>query len=168
MSEQFAIIPAVVLKDAQLSDKQLRLLCVLSTYANREGWCYPKQNTLAKDCQCSDRQIRRDIQRLIDLGYVTVHPQYNSTHLRVRNLYRIRYDMPIGHVRPIDRTPVSGLDRTPLSGLDRTPVSGHITESILTESILTKKDVEKIDKKDSYVSAERIAEIRRNLGLKIV
>ena len=159
MSEQFAIIPAIVLKDARLSDKQLRLLCVLSTYSNKEGWCFPRQNILAKDCKCSDRQIRRDLKGLIDLGYVKVYPQYNSTHLRLRNLYRIRYDTPIGHMCPYDRIPVSGLDRTPVSGLDRTPVSGHITESIRTESIRTKKetnkekDLREFDKK--YVTAYR-------------
>lgn len=91
MSDQFAIIPACVLKDTRLSNAQLRLLCVLSTFADITGSCYPLISTLATACGCCDRCVQVNLRYLQSLGYITIRPMYNSWGAQKGNYYVIQY-----------------------------------------------------------------------------
>ena len=91
MSDQFAIIPARVLKDTRLTNAQLRLLCVLSTFADIDGSCYPLVSTLANACSCSGRTVQRSLRQLQALGYISIHPMYSSKGLQQSNYYVIQY-----------------------------------------------------------------------------
>jgi len=52
-------------------DKRCLLLVKLGGYADADGTnCFPKQSTLAKDMRCSERQVRRLLDDLYDLGFV--------------------------------------------------------------------------------------------------
>lgn len=147
MSEQFAIIPARVLKDTRLTNAQLRLLCVLATYADVCGRCYPSQATLAVECNCCERAIRSQLSELVKYGYVKVVRYIFSG--KTRNYYYILYNSK----RNLDSSWNRNLD----SSWDRNLDSSK-TESIRTESILTKKetnkekDLREFDEK--YVTAE--------------
>lgn len=92
---QFAVIPAKVLKDKRLSDKQLRLLCVLAAYTNaNDGYCYPSINRLADDCGCTRLSIIRNMDALIALGYVCKVRTYSGKNNgNTANLYYLHYDV---------------------------------------------------------------------------
>lgn len=70
MSEQFVVIPTRVITD-NISDGLLRLLCVLSTFADESGSCYPSVKKLATRCHCTERSVQRNLALLIERGYVT-------------------------------------------------------------------------------------------------
>ena len=91
MSEQFAIIPAKVLRDTRLTNAQLRLLCVLSTFADINGSCYPLVSTLATACGCSCRYVQYGLQALQALGYISIRPMYSSKGTQQSNYYVIQY-----------------------------------------------------------------------------
>lgn len=72
MSEQFAIISAKALRDTRLSNLQIRILAVLSTFANKEGRCCVLQETLAGYCNCTREAVSRNFETLKDLGYIEI------------------------------------------------------------------------------------------------
>lgn len=91
----FSIIPAKVLKDKRLTDKQLRLLCVLSTYLNESGYCFPSMARLADDCGCDKRTVIRNLKALVSFGYVCKHTTYGKAGGYSANLYYIHYEPEI-------------------------------------------------------------------------
>lgn len=91
----FSIIPAKVLKDKRLTDKQLRLLCVLSTYLNESGYCFPSMARLADDCGCDKRTVIRNLKALVSFGYVCKHTTYSKAGGYSANLYYIHYEPEI-------------------------------------------------------------------------
>ncbi len=93
MSGRFAIIPAWALDD-NLSPTTLMVLLTLSTYADDNGWCFPKVKTLAGRMECSDRTIQRSLTDLEKRGYLERHEQELEDGRQTSNLYRIVYDRP--------------------------------------------------------------------------
>ena len=85
-------IPNFVVNDKNLSDKALKVLCVLSTYINNTGFGWPKQKTLAERCNCGRLTISRAIKELIDAGYVTATNLYREDEGQTVNAYSITYN----------------------------------------------------------------------------
>lgn len=62
--KNFTIIPNELLGESQLSIPSRYLYCVLLKYCGQDEWCFPSQNTLAKNLNCSERHIRNLIEEL--------------------------------------------------------------------------------------------------------
>lgn len=58
---------------------KLVLIC-LANYADEADSCYPSEKHLGKLCGVSDRQVRRAIRALADLGMVTVHSRTGTSN----------------------------------------------------------------------------------------
>ena len=69
-SGRLSIIPAEAVFDDRLSRPELRVLCALGTFADREGRCWPATTTLAQKLGSTTRQIRRSLRRLEEFGHV--------------------------------------------------------------------------------------------------
>lgn len=54
---------------AAISDRDWKTLCVLATYMNADGYCYPSQAELAKALGCSRQMANERIQRLSDFRF---------------------------------------------------------------------------------------------------
>jgi hypothetical protein len=63
-------VPDVIGRLRSLTDGQKRLYERLVRYAGRDGHCYPSQQRLAEDLGKSDRQIRRDLEKLEELRFI--------------------------------------------------------------------------------------------------
>ncbi|PCI56396.1 MAG: hypothetical protein COB36_06165, partial [Alphaproteobacteria bacterium] len=74
------------------------VLCTLSTYANRDGFCNVRKSTLAKRSGCSTRSIGTHTAKLQKLGYIEIIPRYRDNH-QIENGYRIDHN----GILPIDR-----------------------------------------------------------------
>jgi len=68
-SEPFVMVPLRVLRNG-LSREDKALYFELLSYAWQSGACWPKQETLANDLNCSTRAIRRGLERLEEAGYI--------------------------------------------------------------------------------------------------
>lgn len=99
MSEQqsfrFSVIPARAVDDKRLGSAAIRVLLVLGTYANRDGWCYPSMATIAKRLGISEAAIRKQIRLLERYGYLRVEHRQRENGSTTTNLYRILHDVDI-------------------------------------------------------------------------
>ncbi len=65
----FAQIPEWIL-DAEISDRAVRLFCVLHRHANENGRAFPGRSSIAKRMRCSTPSIDRALTELRDIGAV--------------------------------------------------------------------------------------------------
>lgn len=66
----FVQVPNTAIMDDRLSDSQFKLLCILSTYLNEEGYCFPKTSTIEKKAKCSRATVFRNLKALSDFGFI--------------------------------------------------------------------------------------------------
>lgn len=89
---RFAIIPARALDDAELGAAALKVLLVLGTHADREGWCFPSQDTVADRLGVSRQAVGKQIAALARLGYLEIHKTLRPDGRQGVNRYRVLYD----------------------------------------------------------------------------
>ena len=87
----FVVIPYKAVIDKKVTRGNLRVLCVLAAYCNKQGFSIVGLRTLAKQLQCSYPNIHAHLKKLEKLGYVEMRK--NSAYPGIRgNLRRIVYD----------------------------------------------------------------------------
>lgn len=62
--KNFTQVPNEILSKSQLSIQSRYLLCVLLKYCGSKNYCFPSQKTLAFQCNCSTRYIRKLLSEL--------------------------------------------------------------------------------------------------------
>ena len=67
----YAIIPANVRYDNELTEKARLLYGEITCLSNKEGYCFALNNYFAKLYKCSTRAIQNSISKLEQKGYVT-------------------------------------------------------------------------------------------------
>ena len=83
MSKRLSIIPSEAVFDRRLGHADIRVLCALATFADRNGKCWPATTTLAQKLRVSDRRVRICLRKLEASGYLrTEHrPGQRSVYL---------------------------------------------------------------------------------------
>jgi hypothetical protein len=71
------------------------VLLKLADNANDKGLAWPHQKTVARECECSERTVRRKVSYLKDRGLLEV--ARDSSRKGLPNLYRLPFDS-IGHI----------------------------------------------------------------------
>lgn len=71
-SNYYAIIPAVVRYDTELTDKAKLLYGEITCLSNKEGYCYATNNYFANLYHCTTRAIQSTISKLQERGYIKV------------------------------------------------------------------------------------------------
>jgi hypothetical protein len=90
---RFGIVPTDVIRHPALTAQDKLVLVMLTTYADRLGWCWPSVATLATDCQLSERSVRYALKHLRELGVLVVKPNVGPDGEQTSNLYWVRgYD----------------------------------------------------------------------------
>jgi hypothetical protein len=89
---RYSIFPASALEDERLGNAAIRVLALLGTYTDRDGWCNPKQATIAKPQKLTRQAISRQIQILVETGYVEVEATFRRDGGRAHNRYRVVMD----------------------------------------------------------------------------
>nr|WP_295833552.1 helix-turn-helix domain-containing protein [uncultured Azospirillum sp.] len=83
-------IPAWWLDHPDLDADGFAVLSALSTYADEHGVCWPSQSTLASKLKRSRPTINRILQRLSDLGLVSIERRSSRDGARLSCRYRLR------------------------------------------------------------------------------
>jgi len=115
----FTQIPNAILKHPTLSFGAKVVYGVLLSYAWREDFCYPAQETIAKDTNCSIRQVQRLLIELKSAGAL----YWKQQGLNRPNVYYITALaswLPPNLLKNKDTTNMSPPDTTYLSGPDAT------------------------------------------------
>jgi len=71
-SNYYAIIPAVVRYDNELTDKAKLLYGEITCLCSKEGYCFATNNYFAKLYRCTTRAIQNTISKLQERGYIRV------------------------------------------------------------------------------------------------
>lgn len=71
-SNYYAIIPAVVRYDNELTDKAKLLYGEITCLSNKEGYCFATNNYFAKLYSCTTRAIQKTISKLQERGYIRI------------------------------------------------------------------------------------------------
>ena len=92
----FFIAPVRALADDRMYKKPaaFRILCLLCSYANRDGVCYPNQKSLAERMGTSQQAISKQIVLIEAWGYIKKLQKHNRLRQfgRKGTTYRIIYD----------------------------------------------------------------------------
>ena len=140
-NQRFSIAPAKAVADKELSDSAYRTLAALGIFGDKNGWCFPKLQTIGDILGKSKQAVSRDIQILQAKGYLEIHPRYDKeSGARRSNLIRIRFDyqeLP-DELDPVncDDTPPSTpvVDTPSTSGVDvNAPINAPINEGITSK-----------------------------------
>jgi len=97
--EYFAILPEWIL-DSDISANAIRLYALLNRYANAQGTCFPKQETLANRMRCSIDTVARAAKELMAIGALTCKQQRKDGNEWTSNLYTVRSARPATWVNP--------------------------------------------------------------------
>jgi hypothetical protein len=124
---QFSIVQGRAVTDRRVSDSVFRTLSALGMYADKNGWCFPKQGTLGEDVGKTQQRVSEDILTLSKLGYVQIVPQYDPiTNARMQNKYRLLHDTPpTENVEKISVTPTENVEKisvTPTENVEKISV----------------------------------------------
>lgn len=94
----FAMIPEWLL-DSEISDRAVRVWCVLSRHASTEGKAWPGRPKLAERLGCSLASLDRAIAELVDAGAVSVEAHHRPDGSRATNSYWMWPATPSSPVR---------------------------------------------------------------------
>lgn len=108
----------------------LAVLCALSTFANRQGRCWPSQATLAAKLKRSRAWVNKTLGRLADAGLIVARDRWSENGGRLSCLYELKTDPP-GETPPRrdDDAPVVETSAPCRSQRHKQPESEHITDS---------------------------------------
>ena len=86
MASSLSVIPVEAVFDQRLGNADIRVLCALGAFADRNGKCWPATTTLAEKLCVSDRRVRKFLRNLEACGHLcTEHrPGQRSIYLLVR------------------------------------------------------------------------------------
>jgi DNA-binding MarR family transcriptional regulator len=69
---QFCVVPSEAVFDKRLSNADLRVVCALAAYADKEGRCWPSLQTVADRLGVSSRYVRTRLKAIERAGHITV------------------------------------------------------------------------------------------------
>lgn len=92
---RYTIFQADAAFDKRLSDLQVRVLSILGTHTDNNGWCAVNQRKLAEAIGRSRETINRVIRDLCEFGYLTKKEQKTSANGRTISLYQVLMDRPL-------------------------------------------------------------------------
>jgi len=133
---RFSIIPSRAVLDTELPRPALLLLNALGIYSDKDGWCWPSQETLAELTEHSQQWVSKYILVLEKRNYVNVTRERDpSTGNWKGNCYQIRFDT---HTTPEvvrDTTPGGSAAIQPLEVVKNAPTENAPMNAPLAASL---------------------------------
>jgi len=111
-SGRFAITPARAVEDQRLSHPAYRVLACLGTYADKDGWCFPKASTIGERIGMARSTVAGHITDLVRLGYVELHRQKRQDGSTAPSKYRLifyRALLPVNSSEPVSDHATAGV-----------------------------------------------------------
>lgn len=163
-SGHMAILPARMLDDAAIREDHTLLLvyACLSTYADFEGICQPRLNTLSQRTGRSQDTIRRAITKLRELGYLQKTERFDpNTGAQLTNIYKLIYDREIPDYRKAySHPPLHGCQSPPSTGATPPPSTGATPRYVLKTTHTQQSACALVD----YVFSDEVRAYAKGLG----
>lgn len=116
--DRYTVLPEHLVRDRTLSDRAVRLWCLLDRYAGKDEVAFPSRETLSRDLSCSRPSVDRAVSELVDSGWMS---KIRRERGGVNEYTLLEKPASGGVITPDDTPPVLTSDDTPLS-LVSTPV----------------------------------------------
>jgi hypothetical protein len=88
-----SILQSAAIDDIRMGASDLRILVALGTYADAEGWCWPKQKAIADRLGVKRQAVSKSLLHLAEYGYIEIHEQHDeATGSQIQSRYRILLD----------------------------------------------------------------------------
>ena len=89
---RFSIIPAWVVTHPDIKNTDLRVLCLLGTHTNKEGWCRRSQMVMAEELGFGRSTIQAALARLYEIGAVEKREVESANGRNSAHYYRVIHD----------------------------------------------------------------------------
>lgn len=110
---RYSIIPADAVADHRLSHVSLRVLAVLGTHTDNNGWCYIRQRSIADRIGVSQRYAAQAVTDLLNKGYIRSRHRFGENGAQVASFYQVVMDRePATLGAPEESERPDGLART--------------------------------------------------------
>ena len=127
----YAILPAAIRYDNNLTDSEKLLFCELTALSNKMGYCYASNKYLSGIFNVTVETVSRRINRLKNKGYLRVELIRDGKEIKERHIYPL---MDVS--RGIDANVKRGIDANVKRGID-----ANVKENILYNNNLNNNNL---------------------------
>lgn len=92
---RFSIIPAWIVTDPRLKGIDLKVLCLLGSFTNAEGWCRRSQVKMADELNCGRSTVQGSLNRLYEIGVVEKRIVESRDGRDSAHYYRVIHDRDV-------------------------------------------------------------------------
>ncbi|MBE0068263.1 MULTISPECIES: helix-turn-helix domain-containing protein [Clostridia] len=85
---------------SNLPSRAKQIMFYLINRANAEGTCFPSVKTIASDCGVSERTIQRNMNILVEEGFIIKEERYRDNGGQSSNLYRLQMESENNNIKP--------------------------------------------------------------------
>lgn len=85
---------------SNLPSRAKQIMFYLINRANAEGTCFPSVKTIANDCGVSERTIQRNMNILVEQGFIIKEERYRDNGGQSSNLYRLQMESENNNIKP--------------------------------------------------------------------
>jgi hypothetical protein len=89
---RFSVIPSRAFDDNRINSRAIVVLGIIGCYSDRDGWCFPSQVTLAKRLGVSRQAVIKQVNILVECGYIEKRQRTRDNLSTTSCMYRILYD----------------------------------------------------------------------------
>lgn len=118
----FAVIPAPILFDKNLSERDKILFAHIMTLTRKEGFCYASNRYFEEVMDCTDRTITRSLKSLEDNGYIRREMHYREGTKEIENRYIY---VSLGMVK----NDPTGIDKNDLTCIDKNVLDNNTSNN---------------------------------------
>lgn len=86
------ITPRRACLDPNLSHLEFRLLSLIATYADEDGWCFPSASTMAAELGTTRQSVSRALRNMQSADYITIEPRLRKNGSQASNGYYVTLD----------------------------------------------------------------------------
>lgn len=123
----YAILPANIRYDKNLTDSEKLLFCELTALSNKNGYCYAGNKYLSEVFGVTKETISRRLSRLEKKGYIKSKIIRNGKEITARHIYPLM-DTSI---------PIDANVNTPIDDTVMTPIDANVKENNLSTNNLS-------------------------------
>lgn len=92
---RFSIVPAWIITDSRLKGGDLKVLCLLGSFTNKEGWCRRSQVKMADELGCGRSTVQASLKRLYEIGVVEKREVASVDGRDSAHWYRVIHDRAV-------------------------------------------------------------------------
>src|SRR5699024_503397 len=143
----YAILPAAIRYDNNLTDSEKLLFCELTALSNKMGYCYASNKYLSGIFNVTVETVSRRINRLKNKGYLRVELIRDGKEIKERHIYPlmdVSRGIDANVKRGIDANVKRGIDANVKRGIDanvKRGIDANVKENILYNNNLNNNNL---------------------------